>query len=110
MKILPLKNNILFQFLDETTGAKGRFTDRTLASGIILPTLDSTQKTPRWGQVIAAGPDAQVSTNDYILIEGLMWSYGVEIDGVKYWKTDDTKILVATSVLEETLGTQGTPF
>ena len=103
--ILPLRNNILFQFLDETHGAKGRFTDRKLDSGIIIPTLDSAQKIPRLGKVVAAGPDAQVVEGELILIESLMWSYGVELDGVKYWKTDDTKILMVTTDIEETKGT-----
>ena len=104
MKILPLRNNVLFRFLDSTGGAKGRFTDRKTESGIIIPTLDSAQKLPRWGQVVAAGPDAGVVEGEYILIEALMWSNGTvsEFDGEKLWKTDDSKIIMVTDDVEET--------
>lgn len=106
MKIFPLRNNIMFQFLDETSGSKGKFTDRKLASGIILPTLDSSQKLPRWGVVIEKGPQAQVEVGEYILIESLMWTFGTEVDGVKMWKTDDTKVIMVTDDIEQTHNTE----
>ena len=105
MHIEPLRNNIMFQFLDETGGAKGKFTDRKTEGGIILPTLDSGQKLPRWGKVLAVGPDATVQQGEYILVEALMWSYGTEIDGVKMWKTDDSKVLLVTDDVRETYKT-----
>ena len=108
MNIKPLNNNILFQFLDHTGGAKGKFTDRITPSGIVIPTLDSAQKLPRWGKVVALGPkaaEAGLSVGDFILIEALMWSFGTEVDGVKMWKTDDSKVLMVTDDEEETKGT-----
>lgn len=106
MTIMPLKNNIMFEFLDETGGAKGKFTDRRYGeTGIIIPTLDSSQKLPRWGRVLAVGPEATVVEGEYILIEALMWTYGTEVDGVKMWKTDDSKVLMVTDDVEETYKT-----
>jgi co-chaperonin GroES (HSP10) len=105
MNILPLKNNVMFKFLDETAGSKGKFTDRKTEGGIILPTLDSSQKLPRWGKVVAVGPDAQVAVGEYILIEALMWSFGTEVDGEKMWKTDDSKIVLVTDDVTETYKT-----
>jgi co-chaperonin GroES (HSP10) len=105
MKILPLRNNIMFCFLDETSGSKGKFTERKLASGIVLPTLDSSQKLPRWGEVLAAGPESQVKPGEYILIESLMWTFGTEVDGQKMWKTDDQKIIMVTDDINETYNT-----
>lgn len=105
MTLKPLKNNIIFKFLDETGGSKGKFTDRRTASGIVLPTLDSSQKHPRWGQVIAVGPEAEVSPGEFILIEALMWSFGTEFDGEKLWKTDDTKVMMVTDDPLETTRT-----
>jgi len=96
----PFRNNVMFRFLDETSGSKGKFTDRKTPSGIIIPTLDSTQKKARWGEVLAVGPDAQVSVGEFIYIEGLQWTFGTEIDGQKMWKTDDTRILFATDDLD----------
>jgi len=101
MQVEPLRDNIMFRFLDETSGSKGKFTDRQTASGIIIPTLDSSQKNPRWGQVLAVGPDSQVNVGDYIFIEALQWTFGTEIDGQKMWKTEDSRVLFATE--DETL-------
>ena len=104
MNIKPLNNNILFQFLDATGGAKGKFTDRVSKGGIVIPTLDSEQKRPRWGKIIALGPKAEeagLKVGEYILIEALMWSFGTEVDDVKLWKTDDSKVLMVTDDLEE---------
>ena len=98
----------MFQFLDSTGGAKGKFTDRTTQGGIIIPTLDSEQKLPRWGQVIALGPEAAeagLAVGDYILIEALMWSFGTEIDDAKMWKTDDSKVMMVTDDVNDTTRT-----
>jgi co-chaperonin GroES (HSP10) len=103
--IRPLGNAVMFQFLDETSGPKGKFTDRRTEGGIILPTLDSGQKLPRWGRVLAAGPDAAVQPGEYVLVEGLQWSFGTEVDGVKMWKTDDEKVILATDDVRETYRT-----
>lgn len=103
MKLIPLKTNVMFRFLDSTGGAKGRFTDST-KSGIIIPTLDSAQKLPRWGVVVAAGPESEVTEGDYILIEALMWSNGSvsKFDDESVWKTEDKYIMLMTNDLEET--------
>lgn len=94
--IRPLKNNIMFKFLDETAGSKGAFTESTL-SGIIIPRTNSTQKVARWAEVIAAGPDTEVVPGDFILIESLMWMEAVKVDDQKMWKTDDSKVLAVTN-------------
>lgn len=105
MNIQPLRNNIMFKFLDESGGEKNKFQDRQRGL-IVLPKLDSTQKQPRWGVVVAAGPDADVKPGEYIFIEGLMWSYGVSFEGEKLWKTDDTKVIFATDDVEATYATE----
>lgn len=101
----PLKNNIMFQFLDETAGAKGRFTDRRTPSGIILTTQGTNQNLPRWGKVAYVGPETQVAVGEYILVEALMWTPATEIEGAKLWKTDDTKVLMVTTDVEDTYRT-----
>lgn len=103
MTVRPLKNNVIFKFLDETTGKKGSFVDRQLASGIILPGAQvSRQKVHRWGLVVAAGPEADgLNPGDYILIESMMWMEGVKLaDGEKVWKTDSSKVLAVTNDIE----------
>jgi co-chaperonin GroES (HSP10) len=106
MQLHPLKNNIMFRFLDDTGGAKGKFTDRKTPSGIIIPQHDNQQKQPRWGEVLAVGPEVDgINIGDFIYIETLMWSYGTEVDGVKMWKTDDTKVIFVTNDELETTKT-----
>lgn len=96
----PLGNNVMFSFIDETGGSKGRFHDRPTEAGIILVSSADSNKKHRWGKVVAAGPKAEVNTGDYILVEALMWMEGTSVDGVKVWKTDDSKILAVTDRIE----------
>ena len=107
MKLTPLKNYVMFRFLDTTSGSKGKFVDRTTKGGIILPILDSSQKLPRWGEVVAAGPQCTVKPGDFILIEALMWSFGTTstFDGSKIWKTDEDKIIMTADTAEDTYET-----
>jgi len=99
MTLRPLGKNIIFQFLDEITGSKGALVSRPTASGIIIPhTAASQQKLPRWGKVVAVGPDVDgIVAGEYILIEPLMWTFGAKLnDKEKVWKTDETKVLLVT--------------
>lgn len=103
----PLKDNIMFRFLDESGGGKGKFNDRTLASGIIIAQTDMQQKQPRWGEVLAVGPDVRdLKVGEYILVEGLMWTFGTEIEGQKMWKTDEGQIIFVTDDVKMTEGTE----
>jgi hypothetical protein len=98
MSILrPLRNTILFHFLDQTAGAKGRFLERTKGS-IIIPVLDSVQhKTDRWGKVVSVGPDVVgVAPGEFILIAALRWTFASEFEGQKVWKTNDNEVIVVT--------------
>lgn len=93
----PLKNTVLFQFLDDTGGAKGRFSERYNGS-IVIPVLNSNQnKSSRWGKVVSIGPDVQeVKVGDFILIEPLQWTNNEVFEGEKIWKTDEGKIMLST--------------
>jgi len=101
MTIKPLRNVVMFEFLDETIGAKGAFVPSSYGGRIALVAGTNTQKINRWGKVLAVGPDAGVAVGDYVLIESLMWMEGTKIDGVKMWKTDDTKIICSTTEREQ---------
>jgi len=99
----PVGSTVLFKFLDETSGSKGAFSERT-RSGLIVPQLRATQKGERWGEVVGAGPDAQdVQPGDYILIEPLMWTPGSVYEGEKIWKTNPDKIMAVTNDLKLTV-------
>lgn len=101
----PLRNNVLFEFLDQTGGAQGKFTERT-RSGLIIPNLQSTQKDHRWGKVLAVGPEAEtdgIKVGDFILIEALMWTNHEVFEGEKLWKTDTSKIMCVTDDESQTV-------
>jgi co-chaperonin GroES (HSP10) len=98
--IKPLGHNVMFRFLDDTGGAKGRFHDTHHLGIILMPTVNS-QKVNRWGEVIAVGPLVDgLAPGDYILVENLMWMEGNVVDGQKMWKTDDQKVLAVTNDIE----------
>ena len=99
MNLKPLRNNLLFTFLDTTsTSNKGKFVERATKSGIVLPTLEKEQHAPRWATVVAIGPEVDgVVPGDLILIEPLQWTIASEFEGEKIWKTDDQKILAVTN-------------
>lgn len=95
--IRPLKNTVMFEFLDATAGSKGEFRPVT-QSGIVLVPSVSEQKKARWGRVLALGPDCvELSVGDFILVEALMWMEGTKVEGQRMWKTDDSKILAVTN-------------
>jgi co-chaperonin GroES (HSP10) len=94
----PLRDTLLFQFLDETGGSKGAFSERT-STGLALVRSVSRQTDHRWARVVAVGPDAagDVAVGDLIYIESLMWTRGTTFDGDKVWKTDISKVLAITN-------------
>lgn len=103
MTLRPLSHTVLFQFLDTTSGQEGRFSERT-RSGLIIPTLQQTQKGERWGRVVAVGPDVEgISAGDFVLIEPLMWNVHGKFEGEKFWKTNADKILAVSNELADTV-------
>lgn len=92
MAIRPLGNTFLFAFFNDTAG--GRFIERN--SGKIILTnyqyLDQGTNA-RWGKVLAVGSDVtEFGVGDIVLIEALAWTKGFEYDGVKIWKSDESKV------------------
>lgn len=92
----------MVQFIEETGGGKGRFHDGFSPGGIYLVSSVDAQKVHRWARVTGVGPKVDgVSVGDFVLIEALMWMEGSLIDGEKFWKTDDSKILAVTDDVNE---------
>lgn len=96
MNIKAVKNHIIFEFLDGLNSSR-QFT-QTTASGIqIVGHFDNSAKEPRWGRILAAGPDVDqdllAGEGCEILIDALRWTEGVEHEGKKYWRTDDSQVL-----------------
>lgn len=90
--IIPLRKNIIFKFIEDTTST--RFINST-ASGLIVSSQDGQQTNlPRWAEVHAVGPDVtEIKQGDFALIEAGMWTTGFYVDGKRFWKTDEDKVL-----------------
>jgi len=95
MNIESVRNHIIFQFVEKNL--YGRFINEA-ASGILISSEDTKQTNyPRWGKVVAVGPDEiEVSTDDYILIEPGKWTPRFQVDGQDYWKTDSFQVICAS--------------
>lgn len=98
MKLRPIGKNIIFKFLEDVS--EGGFVPQ---SGgvihIVKQNLDHNRE-PKWGQVLLIGPDvdtADINVGDYILIESLQWTPGFEVENIKCWKTDATKIMIVST-------------
>lgn len=90
--IKALHDSIIFSFNDAI--ANGRFMEKT-ESGLYLGFVkEESASAARYGEVIAVGSlVTSVQVGDKILIEPLMWSDAFVIDGVKYWRTVEEKVL-----------------
>lgn len=94
MKLTAIHNHIIFEFVDATS--KGQFTEKTEAGIQLLGHFDNSSKEPRWARVLVTGPDVDselCTPGCEILIDNLRWTEGVELDGKKYWRTDDKQVL-----------------
>ncbi len=88
----PIKDSIIFGFEDGVE--RGRFVEQT-SSGIYLgKDVTRDANAPRWGVVISTGPEVKtVKRGNRILIEASQWTFGMEHDGVKLWRTTEDKVM-----------------
>ncbi len=101
MKIKPLNDSIIFEFLD--TISAGHFATKT-KSGIILGNKNANEnaQTPRWGKVHAIGPDVvDVKVGDFILIEALRWTLGFKLDDQNLSKTVEKEVMAIAENVEQ---------
>lgn len=100
MSLKALKNHILFKFVDPVN-SKGEFVRAKTDFGLeFLSTVDDSSKTPRWGTVIAVGPDVtEVAAGDYILLPALRWTIGTKHEGERFWRTDVTEVAVVKAIV-----------
>lgn len=95
MKLETLHKNIIFKFVEEITSS--RFVNST-KSGLIISSKDTAQSSvPRWGEVTQIGPEVlDISVGDFILIEAGKWTPGFYVENVRYWKTDEDKVMAVS--------------
>lgn len=91
----PLFNKFIFSFLD--TVENKAFKNKT-DWGLEIRNPVEDVKESRWAKVISAGSDiTEFKADDYVLIQPLMWTHGLEFDGTDCWSSDLTKVLMYTS-------------
>lgn len=93
MALKPIGKAFLFAFFNETYG--GQFVERNKGSLILTnQDLDTQMKYARWAKVLAAGNTVTDFKNgDIVLIEPGMWTTGFTHEGVKVWKSDESKVI-----------------
>jgi co-chaperonin GroES (HSP10) len=96
VQLEAISNHVLFEFVDRVGGRE--IFDKTKSGIIISGSTADLQRKDRWGLVISVGPEAKayVSEGEYVLIETLQWTNGVEVGGKTYWKTDITKVMAVS--------------
>lgn len=99
--VRAIKNNIIFQFEDKTVrkansaGSHTQFSETT-EWGFEISNYDESAKHHRWARVVSVGPkvveDIQIGSR--ILIEALQWTDAMKVNGISYWGTNETKVMV----------------
>lgn len=89
----PIKNNILFSFLQEISYNNGFENKTDWGFSILSKTTDI--KRGRWAEVLNVGPDVKdVKVGDYVFIEPLAWTNKLTYQSRNYWMTNEDKILL----------------
>lgn len=93
MKLRPIKNNIIFKFVDEVD-SKGQFVETTKWGLIISSSHSNSAQSPRWANVVEVGPECEhVNVGQQILIRALKWTSHFKLNGEKCWKTDEKQVV-----------------
>jgi hypothetical protein len=89
-----LEDGILFKFI-ETLSNKSF--DNTTDWGFVVKDKTDDFKRPRWAVAEVLGPTVKhVQVGDYILIENLQWTNGLDYLGDKFWKTNESRVMMIT--------------
>lgn len=92
MKIKPTRNNIEFDFLENTIN--GGFSNKT-DWGFEIKNRTEDVKIPRWGVVRQTGDEVKnIQIGDYILIQPMMWTEKLTLDGEQFRFTNEDKVLL----------------
>ena len=93
MHIQPLKDGIIFQFYDDSTST--RFVNKTKSGIAIAISAKDQANVDRWGVVTAIGPDVKsAKVREAILVESGFWTPSFDVNGDKFWKTDEQHVIL----------------
>lgn len=91
-----LKEFIVFQFEDEVDSGNRNTFKETSQGGIILKSsFDDGTKKPRWGKVIALGPEVMddIKIGSRVLVAPMMWTKISTYKGERFARTQESHIL-----------------
>ncbi len=92
--ISVLKDGIIFKFLEEITNKA--FENKT-DWGFMVNDRTNDPKQPRWGEILVVGPTVEhVKVGDYVLIENLQWTSALHYKGDKFWKTNESRVMLVS--------------
>lgn len=93
-KVNVLEDGIIFKFVEDISG--GSFDNKTNWGFELKDKIDD-MKRPRWAIALKTGPKVKyVKENDYILIENLQWTMALHYESDKFWKTNESRVLLVT--------------
>lgn len=100
--IKPIKDRILFKFLEDLDNTS--FHQKTESGIFVVEKKENQVDDERWGKVMAVGPEVEktglVKVGDYILMEALGWTNGMQIEEAgpsegdkRFWFTKLDKVI-----------------
>lgn len=93
-RISVIEDGVIFKFVEDITNKT--FENKT-DWGFIVKDRNNDMKRPRWGKVCAIGPKVtQFDVGDFVLIEHLQWTSGLNYNGDKFWKTNESRVIMTS--------------
>lgn len=89
-----LEDGIIFKFVEDIE--KKGFKEKT-DWGFQMTEMTANFERPRWAKALRIGPTVKyVKEDDYILIENLQWTNALVYGDDKFWKTNESKVLMVS--------------
>lgn len=97
-----LNDKIAFRFIEDISNNNFKAVSK---SGIIIAEKPENQVgKARWAQVLTVGPEVcEVKAEDYVLVEPLRWTTGLNLDevGFEFWITDEKSVMAISEEMPE---------
>ena len=89
-----LGDGILFKFIQTLSN---KSFDNTTDWGFVVKDKTDDFKRARWAIAEVLGPTVKhVKAGNFILIENLQWTNGLDYAGDKFWKTNESRVMMVS--------------
>jgi len=93
-EINVLEDGIIFKFIENLSN---KSFDNKTQWGFVVKDKTDDFKRPRWAVAMRLGPKVRhVKVGDYILIENLQWTTGLDYKDDKFWKTNESRVMMVS--------------